>query len=282
MSSARTTVLKAAAVIAVWLACMPSSAPAEMIDGVVAVVDDTVIMYSDVLRRMERLKVEQLDRATMRQVLQMMIEDAVVAKVYNRMGLPPVEDTQAQRVSGEMGVDLADAKNFIMKSNIMELMVRSRVVITEAMIKDFYEATPQYKGVPSVHLKQILIENDDDRASRAMKILKAGGDFDEVARAASDILVGGSPDIGWVPLDQLAPEVKSVLDGVAAGRLAGPVRIGDKILIFQVVERGVTGGKPLEEVRDAIVETLRDRYREDAFRHWMSTVLAEYYIGVYL
>jgi parvulin-like peptidyl-prolyl isomerase len=169
-----------------------------------------------------------------------------------------------------------------MKSNIMELMVRSRVVITEAMIKDFYEATPQYKGVPSVHLKQILIENDDDRASRAMKILKAGGDFDEVARAASDILVGGSPDIGWVPLDQLAPEVKSVLDGVAAGRLAGPVRIGDKILIFQVVERGVTGGKPLEEVRDAIVETLRDRYREDAFRHWMSTVLAEYYIGVYL
>lgn len=254
----------------------------QMIDGVVAVVDDTVIMYSDVIQKMKDLGAERFDRSGVRQTLQMMVEDAVVAKVYRRMGLPPVDDRQAQEVAREMGVDPASAKNYIMKSNIMDLMVKSRVVITEAMIRDYYDSRDDYKGVSSVHLKQILIEGDEAKAARVMEELSKGRSFDEVAREASDVLVNGSCDIGWVALDHLAPEVRRALDGAGEGEIRGPVAMDGRFLVFQLMERGVTGRRSLEEVRDEIVKTLEEKYRADAFRHWLDTTLEQYYIGIYL
>lgn len=268
--------------LAALFSLAPLNARAEMIDGIAAVVEDTVIMYSDVIKKMKDLGAEQFDRASVRQVLQMMVEDAVVEKVYRRLGLPPVEKAQVERVSREMAVDTSSARSFIMKSNLMELMVKSRVVITETMIREFYENSGQYRGVESVHLRQILVEKDEDKASRAVEALGSGRPFEDVALEFSDVLLNGSPDIGWVAVDHLAPEVRKAVDAAREGGVAGPVRVDGRILIYQVVERGLKGEKTLDEVRGEIVETLEAKYRDEAFRHWIESVQAQYYVGIYL
>jgi len=265
-----------------FLAPAPAVQGAEMIDGIVAVVDDTVIMYSDVIRKMRDLGVERIDGMSIRQTLQVMVEDAVVAGVYRRMGLPPVDERTAQQVSRDMNVDIVSARNFIMKSNIMDLMVKSRVVITESMIREYYDSRPDYRGVPALHLKQILVGEDDGRAGRIMDEIVSGTPFDDVARRSSDLLVNGSCDIGWVALDHLAPEVRAALEGASPGDVRGPVRLDGKTLIYQLVERGTSGGRRLEDVREEIVETLREKHRNEAFRHWLDMTLAEHYIGIFL
>ncbi|HOS97092.1 MAG TPA: peptidyl-prolyl cis-trans isomerase [Deltaproteobacteria bacterium] len=271
-------VLALAAQLCAW--CAPVRA--EMIDGVVAVVDDTVIMYSDVQKKIRELGGPENNPAAVREVLKVMVEDAVVQKVYRQMGMKPVDPRHAEQVAQEMGVDTASAGIVIMKSTLMDLMVKSRVVITEAMIAEAYAADPRYAGSESLHLKQILIRGDTARASVAREEIGAGKPFDEVARAYSDVLVAGSPDIGWVALKDLATEAHEKLHQARPGDVVGPVAVQDAILIYQVIDRGATGGTPLDEVRDEIVESLQEKFRNEAFEHWFRMIMQEHFIGIYL
>lgn len=259
-----------------------TTARAEMIDGIVAVVDDTVIMYSDVLKKMDELGAKDRDRSTTRQVLQIMVEDAVVEKVYRRMGLQPVDIRHAEQAARDMNMDVGSARMMIMKSTLMDLMVKSRVVITDAMVREYYEKNGDYKGAESVHLKQILVRQDMDKARRASDLIRSGKGFDEVAAEYSELLLAGSPDIGWVPLSHLAQEVYREVESAKPGETVGPVRVGDSILIFEVVERGTSGGRPLDDVRDEIAASLQEKYRKEAFEHWLNMIMAEHYIGIYL
>lgn len=266
----------------VLLAVMCPPAQGEMIDGIVAVVDDTVIMYSDVTKKMAELGAKEFDRSSARQVLQIMIEDAVVSKVYRQMGMQPVDLRHAEQVAREMNIDVASARSMIMKTTLMELMVKSRVVITESMIRDYHALSKAYAGTESVHLKQILIKGDAEKARKAMGEITSGRTFDEVAGTYSDLLISGSADIGWVAVSDLAPEARKAIESAGKGGVAGPVEIGDSILIFQVVEQGTSGGKPIEEVKEEIVQALQDKYRKEAFEHWLNMIMADHYIGVYL
>jgi len=264
------------------LAATIRPARAEMIDGIVAVVDDTVIMYSDVLKKMKELGAKEYSIATARQVLQIMVEDAVVEKIYKRMGFQPVDLRHAEQMARDMDIDVASARSLLMKSTLMDLMVKSRVVITDAMIQEYYAGMKEYAGADSVHLKQILIKGDEEKADKAVSELKSGKGFDEVAGTYSDILVSGSPDIGWVALKDLAPEVHKILETVKPGETAGPVLLDGNFLVYEVVERGVTGARPLEEVKGEIVEALQEKYRKEAFEHWLNMIMADHYIGVFL
>ncbi len=271
-----------AAAVFVLITIMCQSVRAEMIDGIVAVVDDTAIMYSDVIRKMDELGATEYDRNTTREVLQVMIEDAVVNKVYRRLGLQPVDIRHAEQAAKEMDIDIGSARSMIMKSTLMDLMVKSRVVITETMIREDYESRKEYAGTQSVHLKQILINQDTDKALKAMEEIRSGKGFDAVAKDYSDLMVAGSPDIGWIALNDMAEQVHDALETVKPGDVAGPVQVGETVLIFEVVERGISGGRALEEVKEVIVQALQERYRKEAFEHWLSMIMAEHYIGVYL
>lgn len=264
------------------LAAAIGPARAEMIDGIVAVVDDTVIMYSDLLKKMRDLGAKEYDLSSARQVLQIMVEDAVVEKIYKRMGFQPVDLRHAEQMARDMNIDVASARSLLMKSTLMDLMVKSRVVITDAMVMEYYKKNKGYAGADSVHLKQILIKGDEEKADKAISELKSGKGFDEVAGTYSDILVSGSPDIGWVALVDLAPEVHKVLETAKPGETAGPVLLDGNFLVYEVVERAVTGARPLEEVRGEIVEALQEKYRKEAFEHWLNMIMADHYIGMYL
>jgi peptidyl-prolyl cis-trans isomerase SurA len=277
-STAALVVLTLAAQLCAW--CAP--ARAEMIDGIVAVVDDTVIMYSDVQKKVRELGGPQNNPAAVREVLRVMVEDAVVQKVYRQMGMKPVDPRHAEQVAQEMGVDTASAGIVIMKSTLMDLMVKSRVVITEAMIAEAYAANPRYGGSEALNLRQILVRGDAAKASRAMEEIGAGKPFDEVAKAYSDVLVAGSPDIGWVALKDLMPEAHEKLHQARPGDVVGPVAVQDVVLIYQVIDRGTTGGTPLDEVRDEIVESLQEKFRNEAFEHWFRMIMQEHFIGIYL
>lgn len=255
---------------------------ADRIDGIVAVVDDKVVMYSDVVRKIQELGGKTTDPASVRQVLQIMIEDIVVNKVYRTMGMSQVDPRQAENYARETGVDTSTARTMIMKMNLMELMVKSRVVITETMILEYYNSRAEYTGSEAVHLKQILIKGDPAKAEKAMAEIRGGKAFDEAARDHSDVLVDGSADIGWVELVHLAPDALKVLRDARPGDVVGPVKLGENTLIYQVLERGTTGAKPLEDVKAEITEALQEKYRKEAFDHWLKMILSDHYISIYL
>jgi parvulin-like peptidyl-prolyl isomerase len=272
--------LPCAAAVLITLWCSP--AQGEMLDGIVAVVDDKVIMHSDLVKKMQALGAQEYDPSAARQVLQIMVEDVIVDKVYRSMGMPRIELKQAEEVAKGMKIDVVSAQSIIKRNSLMEMMVKSRIVVTESMIKDYYDSHKAYAGSESLHLKQILIKKDVLKANKAFEELRKAVPFEEVAKAYSDLTLSDNPDIGWIAVDDLANEARSLL---AAGKpldIVGPITLGENILIYQIIERGVSGGKPIDEAREEIVETLHDKFRTEAFEHWLKMIMGDHYIGLYL
>jgi parvulin-like peptidyl-prolyl isomerase len=267
----------AAVLIALW--CSP--AQGEMIDGIVAVVDDKIIMHSDLVKKMQELGARDYDSSAASQVLQLMVEDIIVDKVYRSMGLPRIELSHAEEVAKGMKIDIVSAQSLIKRNSLMEMMVKSRIVVTESMIKDYYDSHKAYAGSESLHLKQILIKKDAEKANKALEDLHRAIPFDEVAKTYSDFTAGDTPDIGWIAINDLANEVRSSLTSGKPGDIVGPITLGENILIYQIIERGFSGGKPIDDARDEIVETLQDKFRNEAFEHWLKMIMGDHYIGIY-
>ncbi len=188
--------LPCAAAVLITLWCSP--AQGEMLDGIVAVVDDKVIMHSDLVKKMQALGAQEYDPSAARQVLQIMVEDVIVDKIYRSMGMPRIELKQAEEVAKGMKIDVVSAQSIIKRNSLMEMMVKSRIVVTESMIKDYYDSHKAYAGSESLHLKQILIKKDVQKANQAFEDLRKAVPFEEVAKAYSDLTLSDNPDIGWI------------------------------------------------------------------------------------
>jgi len=253
-------------------------APAETIEGIVAVVDERLIMRSDLDARLEEMGVDPSDTPRVQRVLDIMVEDIVVEKTYAKYGLPPVDPKQVSAVAQQNQTSYAFARAIIMRKMLMDMMVASRVVVTPQMVKNHYEATPKYSGRLSLQLEQIAIKDDAGRASAALAEIKAGRPFDEVARSSSDILNNGSANIGWVALDNLDQAARTALENAKTGDIVGPIAIGGYSCIFKVIGRDTIDRRDLDEVRDEIVASLEDKAREQAFEYWLKLTMSEHFI----
>ncbi|MBN2297655.1 MAG: peptidyl-prolyl cis-trans isomerase [Deltaproteobacteria bacterium] len=259
-----------------------TTAPAEKIEGIVAVVDETIIMISDLRERMDELGAPLYNKAAERQVLELMVETIVVEKVYRSLGFPEVDLDEAEQYAQRTGVSVKDAVSLIMKSTLMDMMVRSRVVITENMIQEYYDGHDEYTGRLSVRLKQILVKGDELKARQALEALNEGRDFDEVAGEFSSILISGSADIGWVAIEDLSESISEAITTAGPGDIVGPLAMNDYYAIFEVMEKGLSGNKSIDDVRDEILSKLESKYQQEAFQHWLDKMMSEYFIGVYI
>jgi parvulin-like peptidyl-prolyl isomerase len=262
--------------------CLFGQAQAKMIDGIVAVVDNKIIMDSDLQKKMVELGAPANSKVAERQVLELMVEDLVIEKIYKSLGLPPVKDSDALRISEQSKVGIQTAKSYIMKSTLMDMMVRSRVVITENMIRGYYDSHAEYQGKESVRLKQIVIKDDQARLEKVMEELKAGTLFDDAAKTYSDILAPGGADIGWIAVEDLADEVMGRIVTAKPGDTVGPVGIQGGNALYQVVEKRFVGKKQFDEVKDEIKTTLEKKYQQEAFNYWLRKMMTQYFIGIYI
>lgn len=257
-------------------------AAADTIEGIVAVVDDRLIMRTDLDARMEALGLDPDDHAKSLKVLDLMVQEIVIEKTYRKFGLPPIDPAQVTAVASQNKTTFDTARAAVMRKTLMDMMVSSRVVVTPQMVKDYYEATPAYSGRVSVHLKQIAVKGDLSKIEPAMAEIKAGKTFDEAAVAHSELLRNGSSDIGWVAIADLHERARTALEKAKPGDILGPVEINDYACIFQVVARELRGKRDLEEVKPEIIDKLEDKLREEAFDHWLKQTTDEHFIGIYL
>lgn len=283
MRSRRTLRGYCALIGAVLILIAWGQARADLIDGIVAVVDNSIIMSSDLHKKMAELGAPDDSLKTQRQVLELMVEDIVIKKIYESMGLPPVNDDDARKYAEAQKISLESSKSLIMKSTLMDLMVRSRVVVTDKMISDYYESREEYVGRESVRLRQILISGDDAKVQKASEELESGRSFEEVARQYSDVLSSGKSDIGWTPVEDLSDDIRGRITGGKAGEIIGPVPVsGGGKAIYQIIEKGVSGNKSLDEAREEITAVLVRKYQEEAFTHWLHKMMSAYFIGIYI
>ncbi|MDQ3582604.1 MAG: peptidylprolyl isomerase [Pseudomonadota bacterium] len=233
----------------------------EPLDAIVAVVNDDVVMASELKRMVRRIQKEleqrggemPPDRVLNRQVLERLVLTKIQLQTARQTGVQ-VDDESLNRamsnIAAENGMSLAqfrqavesegygfvqfreDIRSEIMVSRLRQRQVDNLIHVSEREI-DNYLATQarQEKIDHEYHLAQILVavpgDADADRrkaardkALAALKRLRQGEDFEQVAIAVSDdqeALDGG--DLGW----RRPGEIPAIYAGVVTSLREGGV-----------------------------------------------------------
>jgi len=216
-----------------------------------------------------------------------------IRKKYN---LETLEDLE--KAARDQGVSFEDFKanirNQIITQQVMRDEVGRRVSVTPGEVQRYFEAHKQdYVQPESVHLSEILVATGADaedqqklatakaKADDIEARLKAGEDFDKLARTSSDgptAAQGG--DLGKFGPGSLAKVLEDKTFSLKAGEFTEPIRTKQGYVILKVDEH-VTGGVPqFKDVENQVEETFYMSRMEPAMRVYLTTMREEAYIDI--
>lgn len=161
---------------------------------------------------------------------------------------------------------------------------------SEEDLQKVYDANRAALLVPRQYqLAQIFIPmaKDADKATadaakkkldEVQKKLKApGADFAAIARSdsgAGDSAERGG-DLGLLPEDQIRPEIRSQVVGLAKGAVSEPITLDDGYHIIRLVDTKASYTRTLPEVRDQLVRQIRTERAAALRRAYLAELLKQ-------
>jgi peptidylprolyl isomerase len=98
-------------------------------------------------------------------------------------------------------------------------------------------------------------------ADVAAKAKAPDAKFEDLARTYSerkDTAERGG-DLGWLPENDVVPEIRSQIAGMSKGEVSQPIHVADGWQIVRLVDIKPAAVRPLDEVKDTIIRALRQR-----------------------
>jgi peptidyl-prolyl cis-trans isomerase D len=160
--------------------------------------------------------------------------------------------------------------------------------VSDEAVAEYYE-TPRFdfETPERLHLRHILLPlspDADDAARAAVRATAAeiagrardGADFAALAREHSGDPLSAEEggDLGFVEPGTLEEPLERAAFGLEAGGVSDPVESPRGFHVLKVEAREPAGARPLEEVREEIVRTIRERNADDAARDALEEDLA--------
>ncbi len=298
---------------------------AEVLDRVIAKVNDEIITLSEVQERavveLGRLKAaggENIPPAgeVMEKILNRMIEDRLLLNQGKKLGIG-ISDERVLAALDEIKSDnsltdeeliemlkaesqtLEDYKNTIrdqiLLSKVVSIEIKNRIVVSEKQIQRYYEKNKkefwQPGKVRAAHILFILDgkvtesekKQKEIKAEKVLQKIREGVDFEELAKAYSeDVSAGSGGDLGELERGKMVPELEQVVFSMKQGEVSGIVRspYGMHIIKVNKISRGRT--QPLDDVRDRIINALRQKRFKKAFDRYMANLKKNAFIENHL
>ena len=211
-------------------------------------------LQQQVLRRLidERLQLQEAER------LSIMASDEEVAESLNAIA-------RRNKMSNEQFLAML-AENQILPlaiheqikaelawRNVVKVRLVPRIVIADEEIDDVVTRIKAGQGGSQINLSEIYLEVDnvqaEDEVRRSaiglLEELRGGGDFSALASQFSQAATAAKGgNIGWIEESQLPEELASVVRGMQAGEVNGPVRGLTGFYILYLKDRkAISGGE---------------------------------------
>jgi peptidyl-prolyl cis-trans isomerase SurA len=194
------------------------------------------------------------------------------------------------------GMSIEDYRKTIreqmLRSRLVNLKVKSKIVITKEDIKSYYDKNPEkYSGKKQYHLRSIVKKLPDyadeagkkaildELASIRLK-LDGGESFETLAGQYSDFLAEYGGDMGLFTLDELSPEIRSAVSSLKEKESTPVIDTDQGFQIFYLENIVVTPGKPLEEVSGEIEEILYKNVVDEKFKTWVNGLKEKSHIKI--
>lgn len=176
-------------------------------------------------------------------------------------------------------------KKQIQRAKLVNLEVRSKIVITEEDIKAYYDShKADYAGEKKFHLRNIhvrvpayAIGDERQTALRTLQSvrlkLESGKSIEAVVKeyTASTSMVDGG-DLGFFKLDDLAPRLQELIKDMKAGDFTPVLEMEFGFQIVYVDKIAESGGKSLEDVKTDIQSKLYDQIVDKKYNSWLQAL----------
>ena len=320
------------------LVLLASPIQAEVVDRVVAEVNDDLITLSEIedaargmLKRVA-LEVPAQDRLeainqVRQEVLQNLIDKKLIEQEAEKQQIVVSEAEvdeafeqvlRANNISRQdlleelkqNGLDEATYRNNlrtqIYQTQLVNRDVRSKIVITEEVILDYYD-TRYTKHIKegSYYLLQIGIgwgeteglEQDPSasdeqkqaafqKAERVHKLARSGQDFGELARKFSDLpSASEGGDIGVFEEEEMASYMRNAVTSLNPGEVSPIIETPVGYQFFKLLsskEGGIVMQTPYDSVKEDIREQLYREALQKDFKNWIDDIRQRAYIRVSL
>jgi peptidyl-prolyl cis-trans isomerase SurA len=206
-------------------------------------------------------------------------------------------DEQLQALLTEQGMTLEDyrreVKLQLQRTKLVNREVRSKVVITEADIKAYYEKNKaKYGGGTRYHIWNLFVKlpsqaSPADREAaqgllgEVLAELRRGRPFPEIVRLTSEraSAVQGS-DLGLFRTEELTPQLREVVRNLKPGEFSRVIESDFGYQIVYVEEIQETASKPLAQVEAEIQDILFRERVDERFSSWLSDLRKRSHIKI--
>jgi peptidyl-prolyl cis-trans isomerase SurA len=248
------------------------------------------------------------------QILRMLVDQKLAEQEISRLGIAvsredvdrviedvkregKMTDEELRAALGEEGIGWEEYRKQVSdqlcRARLINEEVRGKIVITSERCRAYYDQhLSEYRTYDEAQVDQILLavpaqapaeerERQSRKAGEALAMLKAEADFATLAKQYSEAPTaadGGS--LGWLRLDQLAPNLKEVLSHLKPGEMSEVVATAQGFQIFRVRESRQGGLKPFEEAKDEINRKLFQQEVDREYERWLTGLRQKAYIKI--
>ena len=256
------------------------------LDRVAAVVNSGVVLESEVKDLIASVTIQAKknnqtlpsDRALRVQVMEKLINDAIISQLGERMGVQ-ISDAQLDETISNMAQEnkqsleelrqslVADGldyekyreniRNELISGEVRRASLRRRIYISPQEVANLLSVMKEQTNADiEYRLGHILIEFPNNpkqvdinaakvRADKVLELLNNGSDFTNIAMTSSgggSALDGG--DLGWKTINEMPTLFSKIVDGQEKGSIFGPIRTGLGFSIVKLVD--IRGRKTME------------------------------------
>jgi peptidyl-prolyl cis-trans isomerase SurA len=311
--------------------CLPSTGRTELVDKVLAVVNDEVITLSEVEEEAAKIYQTMVKEASGQALTNVLAEAREVAlnglidrrlinqraKLTNttvadeelnaaydntrsRMALDPVEFRKKLERSGMTEETLKkQLRDQVLQSKLVSYDVRSKIVITDEMIHDYYDQRYTAKAekgsfyllqmgfqwnpeISETEKKQEEKAETRKRAERALDLVIKGQEFKDIAKKFSDLpSASDGGDLGILHLDDMAPAMRTAIAPLRPGEVSKIIETSDGYQFFKLLspkDEAASSSSAYEKVKEEIREKLYDEKLKAAYSEWVKKLKESAYI----
>ena len=294
-----------------------AQARAEVVDRIVAIVNEDLILlselnqayapYADQIKSAGYLPGrEQEMLATVRtELLDSMIDQKLTDQEIKRLNIIVAEkevdeaiasikeannatDQELVEMLRQQGLTLGEyrlkMKEKILRNRLVDIQVKSKIVVTREDIAAYYQSHPErYGSQIQYHLKNLMVrvrpETGPGEKQAAKQVLSAIHE-----KLLSDQAYDGSGtlemDLGWIPFNTLSPQLKDALKGVKPGGFTPVLDTDQGFQVVFVLDVRQSAEKPLEEVSRDIERELYQEVIDQKFKSWLQDLRASSLITI--
>ena len=274
----------------------------EVIDRIVAIVNDDIITLSDFNKYIVSLPVQTVE-INKDQALNDLVEQMILTQEAAKLGITVTDaeiDRSIENVKGRLDMSDEQMNEMLTKQNLtteqfrnqwrlqilsgklVSTLVKGRIAVTDEEIKDLYK---QYYGeienADEVEIAHILISFDASeeqqalqKANKVAELAKSGSNFSKLVLEYSDDTFSKDKEgmLGYFKKGELVSELEDVVSVTEVGKTSGPVKTISGFHIIKVLDR-----KTLDE---SSVDQYREQLRQEIYKQKVTKELEKYIDGI--